>query len=87
MTCRNAIGDVETEGASISRDKSGGGPEGCPGGVRHIGGAKPDQAFVRNVRTCRPDVKGEVQLAETERTRVPMRGTGAEQPVVGLKVL
>jgi hypothetical protein len=42
---------------------------------------------VRNVRTCRPDVKGDVQAAETARARVPMRGTGAEWPVVGLKVL
>jgi hypothetical protein len=87
MTCRNAKDDVETGGASSSRDKFGGGPEACPSGIRHIGGAKPDQALVWNVRTCRPDVKGEAQLAETERARVPMRGTGAEQPVVGLKVL
>ncbi len=87
MTCRNARGDVETGGASISRDKLGSCPEGCPSDIRHIGGAKPDQALVWNVRTCRPDVKGEVQAAETARARVPIRGTGAEWSVVGLKVL
>jgi hypothetical protein len=87
MTCRNAKDDVETGGASSFRDEFGSSPGGCPSGIRHIGGAKPDQALVWNVRTCRPDVKGEVQAAETARTRVPMRGAGAERFVVGLKVL
>jgi hypothetical protein len=87
MKCRNSIGDVKTGGAIFSRDQRGGGPEACPSGIRHVGGAKPDQALVWNVRTCRPDAKGEVQAAKTARTRVPMRDTGAEQFVVGLKVL
>jgi hypothetical protein len=87
MKCRNSIGDVKTGGAIFSRDQRGGGPEACPSGIRHVGGAKPDQALVWNVRTCRPDAKGEVQAAKTARTRVPMRDTGAEQFVVGLKGL
>jgi hypothetical protein len=87
MKCRNSIGDVKTGGAIFSRDQRGGGPEACPSGIRHVGGAKPDQALVWNVRTCRPDAKGEVQVAKTTRARVPMRGTGAEQFAVGLKVL
>jgi hypothetical protein len=87
MTCRNSIGDVKTGGAIFFRDQFGGGPEVCPSGIRHVGGAKPDQALVWNVRTCRPDAKGDVQVANTTRTRVPIRGTGAEQFVVGLKVL
>ena len=87
MKCRNSIGDVKTGGAIFSRDQRGGGPEACPSGIRHVGGAKPDQALVWNVRTCRPDAKGEVQVAKTTRARGPMRGTGAEQFVVGLKVL
>ena len=87
MKCRNSIGDVKTGGAIFSRDQRGGGPEACPSGIRHVGGAKPDQALVWNVRTCRPDAKGEVQVAKTTRARVPMRGTGAESSVVGLKVL
>ena len=87
MTCRNAKDDVETGGASSSRDKLGGDPEVCPSGIRHIGGAKPDQALVWNVRTCRSDAKGDVRVAETARARVPMRSTGAERPVVGLRVL
>ena len=82
MTCRNAKDDVETGGASRFRDEFGSSPGGCPSGIRHIGGAKSDQALVRNVRTCRPDAKGEVQAAKTARAKVLMRGTGAEQPVV-----
>ena len=87
MTCRNSIDDVETGGVIFSRDKFGGCPEDCPSGIRHVSGAKPDQALVWNVRTCRPDAKGEVQAAKSARTRVPMRGTGTEQFVVGMKVL
>ncbi len=87
MTCRNANDDVETGGASGSGDKLGGDPEVCPSGIRHIGGAKPDQALVWNVRTCGSDAKGDVRVAKTARARVPMRSAGAERPVVGLRVL
>ena len=55
--------------------------EDCPSDIRHVGGAKPDQALVWNVRTCRPDAKGDVRAARTARIRVPMRGTGAERLV------
>ena len=67
MTCRNSMGDVKTGSAIFFRDQLGGGPEACLSGIRHIGGAKPDQALVWNVRTCRPDVKGEAQVAKTAR--------------------
>ena len=87
MTCRNAKDDVKTGGASSFRDQFGGCPEDCPSDIRHVGGAKPDQALVWNVRTCRPDAKGDVQAAQTARISVPMRGTGAEQLVGGRKVL
>jgi hypothetical protein len=87
MTCRNSLDDVETGGAIFFRDKLGGGPEDCLSGIRHVSGANPEQALVGNVRTCRPDTKGDVQAAKPARTRIPMRGTGAEQSVVGLKVL
>ena len=42
--------------------------------------------MVRNVRTCRPDVKGAAQVEDTTSARVPRRGTGAEVFVVGVKV-
>ena len=55
------------------------------GGVRCIGGVTLFQALFRNVGTCRLDAKGEVQVGNTTRMRVPMPSTGAEQPVVVMK--
>ncbi len=43
------------------------------------------QALLGNVGTCRLDAKGEVQVVNATRARVPMPGTGAEQPVVVMK--
>ena len=57
------------------------------GGIRHKGSANLIQALVWNVGTCRSDDKGEIQVEETTRMRVPMRGTGADQLVVVLKFL
>ncbi len=55
------------------------------GGVRCGGGVTLFQAFLGNVGTCRVDVKGEVQVVNPTRMRVPMPGTGAEQLVVVMK--
>ena len=54
-------------------------------GVRCVGGVTLFQAFLRNVGTCRLDAKGEIQVGNTTRMRVPMPSTGAEQPVVVMK--
>ena len=59
----------------------------CLGDIRNKGSANLIQALVWNVGTCRPDAKGEIQVGETTRMRVPMRGTGADQLVVVLKFL
>ena len=58
------------------------GPVYGPGGGRRRGGASLVQALVWNVGTRRFDVKGEIQVAETARMRVPMQEPGAEQLVV-----
>ena len=72
-----------------------------PGGVRCKGGVRSSQALAWNRRTCRPDSDGQSkwvwlarwsqeggpQVADTARGRVPMRGTGADQPVVAKKGL
>jgi len=87
MTGRNRIDGVKTRGGSRPGISSGGALETGPRGTRPEGGVKPDQALVRNGRTCRLDAKGDVQAAHTARTRVPKRGTGAEQLVVGMKAL
>ena len=84
MTCRKRMDDAETGGKSLTRDESGGWPDCCPDGIRHEGGVTLSQALAWNVGTCRPDAKGEVQVGSPTRARVLMRGTGAEQSVVGL---
>ena len=67
-----------------------------PGGVRCIGGVSSSQALAWNRRTCRPDRdgrcswprEGEPQAAgDTASARVPMRGTGADRPVVAVRAL
>ena len=61
-----------------------------PSGIRHGGGAKLNQALVRNVRTCCSDVKREVssgQNREDESTDAEHRDGAArssdEGPVMG----
>jgi hypothetical protein len=52
----------------------------CPDGVRHEGGVTLLQAFTRNVGTCRPGVKGEIQVGsphEDESTETGHRGGAA----------
>ncbi len=53
--------DVETGRMSLAREKFGGWPDCCPNGIRHEGGVTLHLARARNVGTCRPDAKGEVQ--------------------------
>ena len=47
-------------------------------GIRYGGGANLIQAFMWNVGTCRSDAKGEIQVEDPTRVRVPKRGTGAD---------
>ena len=49
-------------GLSVPQDKFVGEPADCPSGVRHRSGVTLIQALVRNVGTCRPDAKGEIQV-------------------------
>ena len=79
-TCRKRIGDVETGGKSLTRDKSGGWPDCGPDGIRHEGGVTLNWALAWNVGTCRPDAKGEVQMGgphEDESTEAGHRGGAA----------
>ena len=87
LRCRNEKDDARTGGLTDFQDKSQGEPVYCLGGIRHKGSANLIRAFVRNVGTCRSDAKGEIQVEETTRMRVPMRDTGADHPVVVLKFL
>ena len=52
--------------SKLGATKTPGGVQGepayCLDGARHIGGVNLNQARVRNVGTCRPDEKGEIQV-------------------------
>src|SRR5215469_17045155 len=80
MRCRKLIDDVETGGRSLPRDESGGCPDCGPDGIRHEGGVTLNRALARNVGTCRPDAKGEVQMGgphEDESTDAGHKGGAA----------
>src|SRR6202140_3174249 len=64
---------------------SGGCPEDCPSGIRHVGGAKLNLALVWNVRTWPAMPREKAQAAPTARPKVPMRGRGADCLVVAMK--
>ncbi len=74
-------------GVVVARDKVVGIPDYCPTGVRHKGGVNLVQALVRNIGTCRLDVKGEAQvnsLHKSQSTDAGHRGGGARSRVEGL---
>lgn len=82
---------VETGLEWLARDEGRGKPADCSTGARHEGGVTLVQASVRNVGTCRPDVKGEAQadsLRKGESTDAGNRDGDArsrdEGPVMGL---
>lgn len=85
MSCRNEIDVIETGLLFEAWDKVWGKPVYCPDGGRQKGGASLVQAFMGNVGTWRPDVKGEAREGEPARVRVPRRGAGADQPVIVMK--
>ena len=58
MKSRKRIDDVETGGGSRSGISKGGDLKTGFCGIRLEGGVNLDQAFTRNVGTCRPDAKG-----------------------------
>jgi hypothetical protein len=86
MTCRKSIDGVETGigvGPAISAS---GALETGSRGTRLGGGVTPDQALVRNVGTCRPDAKGDIQVGdpgEDLSTNAGHRGGAARSRVEG----
>jgi hypothetical protein len=82
---------VETGPEWLAWDEGRGEPADYSTGARHEGGVTLDQASVRNVGTCHPDVKGEAQvdsLRKGESTDAGHRDGDArsrvEGPVMGL---
>jgi hypothetical protein len=66
MKCRKRLDDFR-RGWHFLRDQLEGNPEACPSGIRHKGGAKLNQALVRNVRTYSPMPRERSQAAQTTR--------------------
>jgi len=58
MNCRKRTVDVETGDGGQSGISKGGDLKPGPCGIRLEGGVNLDQALIRNVGTCRSDVKG-----------------------------
>jgi hypothetical protein len=64
MKCRKRIRRCQNRGLTLPPGSARGNPEVCPSGIRHVDGAKLNQALVWNVRTCRSDGKGEVSSGQ-----------------------
>lgn len=64
MNCRKRIVDVKTGGGDHSGTSDGGDLKPGPCGIRLVGGVNLDQALIRNVGTCRSDVKGESRASD-----------------------
>ena len=92
MTCRNVQyrrrnRDLDFYPASKGWEA----PVYCPTGVRHEGGVTLRQASIRNTGTCRPDVKGVLQVVSSRKEPSTDAGHGGggirnrdESPVMGL---
>ena len=86
MKCRKRIRRCRNRGLTLPLGSVWGNPEACPGGIRHVGGAKLNQAPIRNVRTSAPMTREKLQAAQTARAKVPMRslrGGAARSSVEG----
>lgn len=64
MTCRKRRDVTETGLQLLAREQMRAMPADGSRGDRHEGGVSPVQALVRNVGTCRLDVKGEIQAED-----------------------
>lgn len=59
-----SVGMVSKPGRVVDPGQVQGEPAACLDGTRHRDGVTLNQALVRNVGTCRLDVKGEIQMAD-----------------------
>jgi hypothetical protein len=99
VKCRNAFDDIKTGSASWVRDESGGAgllARWCPACMRRERGSGScmehgNLSFCGMVGqwllTCGWLFQGELRAAESARCELLLRGTGADRPVVVLRVL
>src|SRR5882762_2444388 len=82
MKCRKRIRRCQNRGLTLPPGSARENPEVCPSGIRHVDGAKLNQALVWNVRTWPAMLREKAQAAPTARPKVPMRRRGADCLVV-----
>src|SRR6266851_5064604 len=85
MKCRKRIRRCQNRGLTLPPGSARENPEVCPSGIRHVDGAKLNQALVWNVRTYTAMLREKAQAAPTARPKVPMRQLGAHCLVVVMK--
>src|SRR6516162_5938870 len=85
MNCRKRFRRCQNRGVTLPPGSVRENPEACPSGIRHVGGAKLNQALVWNVRTWPAMRREKAQAAQTARPKVPMRRLGADCSVVVMK--
>ena len=83
MNCRKRIRRCQNRGVTLPPGSARGNPEDCPSGIRHVGGAKLNQALVR----LYPALSGEWEVPVTRNAKItPVneggggRGRGASPP-------
>ena len=85
MTCRKRKDVVETRLQLLAWDGARRVPADCPSGDRHEDGVRPARgSCVERGNLCL-DAKGDLQVAVTIRSRVPMQGAGTDGSVRAMK--
>ena len=85
LTCRKRKDVVETRLQLLAWDEARRGPAYCPSGDRHEDGVRPARgSCVERGNLCL-DAKGDLQVAGTIRSRVPMQGAGTDGSVRAMK--
>ena len=85
LTCRKRKDVVETRLQSLAWDEARRVPAYCASGDRHEDGVRPARGSrVERGNLCL-DAKGDLQVAGTIRSRVPMQGAGTDGSVRAMK--
>jgi len=85
LKCRKRRDAIETRLQSLAWDRAWRIPVYCPGGGRHERRREPGLGFCAERGNLSPRCEGRTPSGGPARSRVPMRGTGADRPVGAMK--
>jgi hypothetical protein len=85
LKCRKRRDVIESRPQSLACDKAWGIPVYCPSGGRHERRREPGLGFCAERGNLSPRCEGRTPSGRPTRSRVPMRGTGADRPVRAMK--